>query len=135
MATRIQLRRGTGAEWTAANPMLAAGEIGVELDTFRFKIGDGATNWDDLDYGGLHGIANAEAPIDYDPDTLTVSIPDAAVDLAKLATPVVPIQAAAPDPAEFVGWLDSSTVPPVLRVWDGAAWIDPIESYFLIFGG
>lgn len=51
MATRIQFRRGTAAEWTLANPVLAQGEMGVELDTLKFKIGDGISNWADLQYG------------------------------------------------------------------------------------
>ena len=50
MAIRIQNRRGTASEWTAANPTLAAGEIGVETDTGKFKIGNGVTAWDDLVY-------------------------------------------------------------------------------------
>lgn len=50
MASLIQLRRGTAAEWTAANPTLAQGEFGFEQDTYQFKIGDGATAWADLDY-------------------------------------------------------------------------------------
>ncbi len=51
MATvRIQLRRGTAAEWTAANPVLAAGEMGLETDTGDFKFGDGSSTWGDLSY-------------------------------------------------------------------------------------
>jgi hypothetical protein len=50
MATRMQQRRGTAAQWTAANPILAAGEIGFETDNNRFKIGNGATAWTALDY-------------------------------------------------------------------------------------
>jgi hypothetical protein len=50
MATRMQQRRGTAQQWTAANPTLAAGEIGFETDNNRFKIGDGATAWSALDY-------------------------------------------------------------------------------------
>jgi len=50
MATRMQQRRGTAAQWTAANPILAAGEIGFETDTNKFKIGNGATAWTALDY-------------------------------------------------------------------------------------
>ena len=37
--TRFKLRNGTAAEWTAANPTLLQGEIGVETDTRRYKIG------------------------------------------------------------------------------------------------
>jgi len=50
MATKIQLRRDTAADWTANNPTLAAGEFGWESDTNRFKIGDGATAWTSLAY-------------------------------------------------------------------------------------
>jgi len=38
MATRMQQRRGTASTWTSANPILAAGEIGFEIDTNKFKI-------------------------------------------------------------------------------------------------
>jgi hypothetical protein len=50
MATRMQQRRGTAAQWTAANPVLSAGEIGYETDTNKFKIGDGTTSWSSLKY-------------------------------------------------------------------------------------
>ena len=50
MATRMQQRRGTAAQWTAANPVLAAGEIGFETDTNQFKIGDGSSQWGTLSY-------------------------------------------------------------------------------------
>jgi hypothetical protein len=56
MATRIQFRRGSAASWTSANPTLAQGELGVELDTDKFKIGDGTLAWNALPYGGLQGI-------------------------------------------------------------------------------
>jgi len=59
MAVQIQLRRGPAAEWTSANPVLAQGEIAVELDTSLFKIGDGVTAWRDLPYGGLRGYAGS----------------------------------------------------------------------------
>lgn len=52
MTTTIQMRRGTAAQWTAANPTLAAGESGFETDTHKFKIGDGATAWAGLAYAG-----------------------------------------------------------------------------------
>ena len=50
MASRIQQRRDTAANWTSANPTLAQGEIGFELDTNKFKIGDGSTAWTALAY-------------------------------------------------------------------------------------
>jgi hypothetical protein len=50
--TKIQLRRGTAADWTSTNPLLASGEPGVEEDTGLFKIGNGADLWNDLEYPG-----------------------------------------------------------------------------------
>jgi len=46
----IQLRKGTAAEWTTANPVLASGEPGFETDTGNLKIGDGLTHWVSLAY-------------------------------------------------------------------------------------
>lgn len=50
VVTQIQVRRGTAAQWTSANPTLAAGEWGVETDTLKTKIGDGSTAWTSLAY-------------------------------------------------------------------------------------
>jgi uncharacterized RmlC-like cupin family protein len=46
----MQQRRGTASQWTSANPVLNAGEMGWESDTNKFKIGDGTNHWADLDY-------------------------------------------------------------------------------------
>ncbi|AIX17313.1 structural protein [Synechococcus phage ACG-2014b] len=50
MANRIQLRRGSATQWSNSNPTLAQGELGIELDTGRIKIGDGVTAWNSLRY-------------------------------------------------------------------------------------
>ena len=50
MATRIQLRRDISANWISSNPILAEGEIGIETDTNKFKIGNGILNWSVLNY-------------------------------------------------------------------------------------
>ena len=55
----FQFRRGTASQWTTANPVLAAGELGVETDTAKFKIGDGTSVWSALPYGGIQGPAGA----------------------------------------------------------------------------
>jgi hypothetical protein len=47
---RFQFRRDTAANWTTANPVLLAGELGLETDTHNLKIGDGATTWTSLAY-------------------------------------------------------------------------------------
>ena len=50
MANRIQLRRDGAQQWANVNPILAQGEIGIEIDTSRIKIGDGVTPWNSLKY-------------------------------------------------------------------------------------
>lgn len=54
---RIQLKRATAAQWSAANPVLYSGEIGLETDTNKFKIGNGSTAFNSLPYfnGNLTG--------------------------------------------------------------------------------
>jgi hypothetical protein len=48
MAVRIQLRRDTAANWASSNPTLRAGEIGIETDTLKFKVGTGSTPWNSI---------------------------------------------------------------------------------------
>ena len=43
-------RRDTASNWTTNNTVLLAGEWGIESDTKKFKIGDGTTAWQALDY-------------------------------------------------------------------------------------
>jgi len=47
---RIQVRRGTADQWSDVNPILAAGEMGLESDTNFIKFGNGTSNWDALPY-------------------------------------------------------------------------------------
>jgi hypothetical protein len=48
--TQIQLRRASAASWTSVNPILALGEMGIETDTKRLKVGDGVSQWSALTY-------------------------------------------------------------------------------------
>ena len=50
MTTTIEIRGGTKAAWTSANPVLASREPGLETDTRRWKWGDGTTAWNALPY-------------------------------------------------------------------------------------
>ena len=50
MATRIQIRRDTATNWSSANTILAQGEMALETDTSKMKVGDGTTAWGALDY-------------------------------------------------------------------------------------
>lgn len=55
MAVNIQLRGGTLAEWTSANPVIAEREMVLETDTNQFKIGNGIDHYLTLPYGGIQG--------------------------------------------------------------------------------
>jgi len=92
MAVQIQFRRGTAAQWTAANTVLAEGELGLETDTSYYKIGNGSTAWNSLAYGSILGtlvddsvttskIANL--------NVTTAKLADDAVTAAKLADTAV----------------------------------------------
>jgi hypothetical protein len=50
MAIRIQLRRDTAANWTSVNPVLANGELGIETDTLKAKVGNGSATWSSRPY-------------------------------------------------------------------------------------
>lgn len=56
---RIRLPYYTSVEWTAQNPLLQKGEVAIESDTRRMKIGTGVTRWNDLEYvAGSSSSAN-----------------------------------------------------------------------------
>lgn len=87
MATRIQVRRGTTAEWNTSNPVLDIGEFGYNTTNNQLKIGTGSTSWSNLDYlitdAGLStslgdyielvdkGAANGVAELDASSNVLT----------------------------------------------------------------
>ena len=63
MAVQIQYRRGTAAQWTSVNPVLAQGEPGYEYDTGKFKVGNGVDNWNTLPYSsGIQGPVGPAGP-------------------------------------------------------------------------
>lgn len=69
--TKILLHRDNAADWLVVNPILGAGEPGYELDTNKFKIGDGVTAWADLPYflsgddlaEGVQGPPGPQGPV------------------------------------------------------------------------
>jgi len=73
MTTRIQYRRDTAANWTAVNPVLAAGEPGYETETDKYKIGDGVSAWsalvyhsDDAANNSTYALITSVAPVTLD---------------------------------------------------------------------
>lgn len=59
--TKIVMRNDLAANWTSNNPILLSGELGIESDTGYFKIGDGATTWNDLPYANKFEATPAAA--------------------------------------------------------------------------
>ena len=84
MAIQVQLRRGTAAQWASINPVLGEGELCAELDTQKFKIGNGVSAWNSLPYSsgptgptGAQGVQGNDgnfggASFDYTFDTSVV---------------------------------------------------------------
>lgn len=83
---RVQNGYDTAANWSTNNPVLLAGEMGVESDTLKYKFGDGSTNWNDLDYAGVY-TGDVQALIDANEDNYYAITPGAEEDdTAALAT-------------------------------------------------
>lgn len=77
MADKIQFRRDTSSNWSSANPVLSQGEIGLDLTTNQYKIGDGVTAWNSLPYGAFSGEVgglNFTATTDPSPPTDAITI-------------------------------------------------------------
>lgn len=62
MTIHAEFRRGTAAQWLQINPVLTAGEPGMETDTYRLKIGNGVTTWINLPYVQLDGTKFVSSP-------------------------------------------------------------------------
>ena len=61
MATVIQLRHDTTANWTSSNPTLAPGEFGYDTTLGQHKVGNGSTPWLSLPFYGV-GVTGATGP-------------------------------------------------------------------------
>lgn len=81
MATKILFRRDTAANWASVNPVLLPGEIGIETDTYKFKIGNGS-RWNQQSFyafkvGSPNGVAQlgstGKIPISQIPDYESVT--------------------------------------------------------------
>jgi hypothetical protein len=60
MPYRILLRRDLSQNWNYNDPVLMSGEPGYEMDTRKFKMGDGQTPWSQLPYySGITGATGA----------------------------------------------------------------------------
>lgn len=76
MAQKIQIRRDTAANWTAANPILAEGEPGHETDTGYVKYGNGSFPWNTLPYMGVGDVGFTQSGTDAVPRTVESKLKD-----------------------------------------------------------
>lgn len=65
MATVIQLRRDTKDNWAKYDPVLAAGEIAVQTDTYQIKVGDGLKKWSELPFVSFGFLDRPEEMLEY----------------------------------------------------------------------
>lgn len=70
MLVQMQVRRGLASEWSATNPTLESGEVGLEIDTIKVKYGNGVDAWNDLAYQVGTTDGAVKALLD-DPDSET----------------------------------------------------------------
>lgn len=96
MTRRIQLRRDTESAWAAANPVLAQGEIGIDLTNRKIKIGDGSTAWNTLVYwdDGETDLAGYATEQYVDQAIGAITIPDVSNFITAEAIPFVPTDVA-----------------------------------------
>jgi len=73
MTSRMQQRRDTAANWTSNNPTLAAGELGLETDTGKIKIGTGSAAWTALAYAATGTVTSITAGTGLSGGTITSS--------------------------------------------------------------
>lgn len=92
MANRLQIRRGTAAAATASNPILAQGELGIETDTKKCKIGDGVTAWNSLPYSWELTVGSQDLYVGAVAMWPTITGGCAALAQSELATSLVNIQ-------------------------------------------
>lgn len=72
--SKLCLRTDNTANWQTANPVLLRGEIGVEEDTGRIKMGDGKTEWSALPYF-LSGLTKEQVLEKFFPvDTVRITV-------------------------------------------------------------
>lgn len=50
LKTKLIIRNDKASEWAKYNPTLSIGEVGLETDTLKMKVGDGVTKWNALPY-------------------------------------------------------------------------------------
>ena len=118
LKTKIVLRNDLAAQWQQYNPILLAGEAGVEVDTGLFKIGDGVTAWNSLDY--------ANNQISTDEKTITKNAENGALTLNNWQQKYYKWDANSNSYVETAGWING--LEPRAAADGTLAWYEPNTS-------
>lgn len=114
--TQIQLRRATAASWASVNPILALGEVGLETDTYKLKVGNGTSQWTSLNYY-VHSWADLLSR----PSNLVAGGGNANGYATLDANAKVPANQLPNSIMEYQGTWNASTNSPTLADGDGSA--------------
>jgi len=109
----IKQLRKTAAQWTSDNTILAAGVLGFETDTGKYKLGDGVTAWNSLSYpsfGGGGGVPYTGATQSLDMGEFGVDAGFYQFDLTPTNTPTAQGTAYWDDNAETVALIMNGVV-------------------------
>ena len=119
LKTRIQLRNDEAATWVEKNPVLLKGEMGIEVDTGKIKIGDGTKAWNELNYSGVDENA-IKSIINSNRDKVSVlTLTEGKTDADMLATIATPVQG---DMAVVENTFVEGKISRTAYFYDGAKW-------------
>lgn len=85
LIVRVCHAYATSAQWSNANPVLMSGEMGVESDTQKYKIGDGVTKWSNLSYASGVTVDSSLSDTSTNPvqnKTITAALSNLDIDIA-----------------------------------------------------
>lgn len=119
LKTRIQLRNDEAATWVEKNPVLLKGEMGIEVDTGKIKIGDGTKAWNELNYSGVDENA-IKSIINSNRDKVSIlTLTEGKTDADMLATIATPVQG---DMAVVENTFVEGKTSRTAYFYDGAKW-------------
>ena len=142
MANRIQIRRDTAANWSSANPTLAQGEPGYEIDTRKLKVGDGSSDWNTLEYYSITSIQDYLDTVEGQPDGLATldgagkipagQIPSIALSETFVVTDITARDALTVEEGDVAIVTDGDGNGSTLTfIFDGSSWLEIVTNYLV----
>lgn len=137
---KIQLRHDTSTNWTTYNPILLEGEIGIETDTNKMKIGDGVTAYNSLEYFGgdidlsdYYDKTEVDGLLNGKQDVIVAEVP---INLVQTPNPLVNLQYTQDDTGLYSSvqdntqYIDFNTPLAYLRTYKPTATSMDTESFY-----